>query len=78
MLLLSDTGMLTKNKNMILMQTYFGALYLIVYQHVSAVPAYSADKVKFLDQDNCLHQSIKLHGAGQRFQLVVPWCVRLH
>ena len=31
----------------------------------------SADKIKFLEQNNCLHRSIKLHDAGQRFQLVV-------
>ena len=43
-----------------------------------AESARSADKIKFLDQDNCLHCSIKLHGAGQSFQLVGLWCVRPH
>ena len=38
--------------------------------------AHSADKIKFLEQNICLHCSIKLHDAGQRFQLVVPWSVR--
>ena len=36
----------------------------------------SADKIKFLEQNNCVHRSIKLHNAGQRFQLVVPWSVK--
>ena len=78
MLLHSDTGMSTENKNMISPQTHFDALYLIVYQHMLAESARSADKIKFLDQDNCLHCSIKLHGAGQSFQLVGLWCVRPH
>ena len=41
-----------------------------------AESARSADKIKFLEQNICLHRSIKLHDAGRRFQLVVPWSVR--
>ena len=40
-----------------------------------AESARSADKIKFLEQNICLHRSIKLHDAGRRFQLVVPWSV---
>ena len=36
------------------------------------------DKIKFLEKNNCLHRYIKLHDAGWRFQLVVPWSVRPH
>ena len=36
----------------------------------------SADKIKFLEQNNCVHRSIKLHNAGKRFQLVAPWNVK--
>ena len=49
---------------------------LIVFQHVPAELGRSADKIKFLEQNICLHRSIKLHDAGRRFQLVVPWSVR--
>ena len=38
--------------------------------------AHSADKIKFIERNNCVHHSLKLHDAGQRFQLVVPWSVR--
>ena len=38
----------------------------------------SADKIKFLEQNNCLLRSIKLHDAGWRFQLVVRSSVRLY
>ena len=41
-----------------------------------AESARSADKIKFLEQNICLHSSIKLHDAGQRFQLIVPWSGR--
>ena len=41
-----------------------------------AKSAGSADKIKFLEQNNCVHRSIKLHNAGQRFQLVAPWGVK--
>ena len=53
-------------------------LYLIVFQHVLAESARSADKIKFLEQNICPHRSIKLHNAGRRFQLVVPWSVRTY
>ena len=43
-----------------------------------AESARSADKIKFLEQNICLHHSIKLHDAGWRFQLVVPLSVRLY
>ena len=37
----------------------------------------SADKIKFLEQNNySVHRSIKFHNAGQRFQLVVLWSVK--
>ena len=40
--------------------------------------ARSADKIKFPAQNSCLLRSIKLHDAGWRFQLVVPWSVMLY
>ena len=50
--------------------------YLIVFQHVPVESAGSAEKIKFLQQNIYLHRSIKLHDAGRRLQLVVPWSVR--
>ena len=41
-----------------------------------AKSAGSADKIKFLEQNNCVHRFIKLHNAGQRFQLVILWSVK--
>ena len=38
--------------------------------------AFSADKIKLPEPNICLHRSIKLHDASQRFQLEVPWSVR--
>ena len=58
---------------LILMQTFSN---LIVFQHVPAESAHSADKIKFLEPNICLHHSIRLHDAGHRFQVVVPWSVR--
>ena len=55
---------------------YSKLLDLIVFQHVPVKSARSAEKIKFLEQNNCLHRSIKLHNAGQKFQLVVPWSVK--
>ena len=54
---------------LILMQTFSN---LIVFQHVPAESAHSADKIKFLEPNICLHHSIRLHDAGHRFQVVVP------
>ena len=50
---------------------------LIVFQHMPVEAARSADKIKFLAQNICLHLSIKLHNAGRRFQLVAPWNIML-
>ena len=37
---------------------------LIVSQHVLAESAHSPDKINFLEQNICLHRSIKLHDAA--------------
>ena len=52
-------------------------IILNVFQHMPVEAAHSADKIKFLEQNICLHRSIKLHNAGRRFQLVVPWSIML-
>ena len=50
--------------------------YEIVFERVLTESAHSADKIKFLEKNDCLYHSIKLHDASRWFQLEVPRSVR--